>query len=175
MNGGTSIESATGAYGAARLAEWQTTSLGTVAPTGKYIAQGKKITNGTPVYAYGQITNLKDLTLADNDVATTVQNFISSGIGNVNEYWMTDRSFAKLREVTLGYSFPAKFFAKHKLIKAATISLVGRNLLYFSKRKDIDLDQFASGYNDSDKSLGNGGTLQSTTARRFGFNVNLSF
>ncbi|MES1219453.1 MAG: SusC/RagA family TonB-linked outer membrane protein [Bacteroidota bacterium] len=175
MNGGTSIESASGAFGTARLAEWQTTALGTVAPTGKYIAPGKKITAGTPVYANGQITNLKDITFADNDVATTVQNFISSGIGNVNEYWMTDRSFAKLREVTIGYSLPAKFLGKNKLIKAATFSLVGRNLLYFSKRKDIDLDQFASGYNDTDRSLGNGGQLQSTTARRFGFNINLSF
>jgi TonB-linked SusC/RagA family outer membrane protein len=175
MNGGTSIESATGAYGTARLAEWQTTSLGTVAPTGKYIAPGKKITGGTPVYANGQIANLKDITFADNDVATTVQNFISSGIGNVTEYWMTDRSFAKLREVTLGYSIAAKYLGKSKLVKAATISLVGRNLLYFSKRKDIDLDQFASGYNASDRSLGNGGLLQSTTARRFGFNINVSF
>lgn len=175
MNGGTSIESASGAFGAARLAEWQTTSLGTVAPTGKYIANGVKIVSGTPVYSGGKITNLKDITFAPNDVATTVQNFVSSGIGNVTEYWMTDRSFVKLREVTLGYSFPAKWFAKNRMIKAASFSLVGRNLLYFSKRKDIDLDQFASGYNDSDRSLGNGGLLQSTTARRFGFNINVSF
>ncbi len=175
MNGGTSIESASGAFGAARLAEWQTTNVGTTAPVGKYIAPGKKITSGTPTYANGQITNLKDLTFADNDVATTVQSFISSGIGNVTENWMTDRSFAKLREVTIGYTVPAKFLGKGKLIKAATFSLVGRNLLYFAKRKDIDLDQFASGYNASDRSLGNGGLLQSTTARRFGFNINVSF
>ena len=175
MNGGTAIESASGAFGTARLAEWQTTSTGTLAPKGQYIAKGKKIVSGTPTYANGQITNLKDLQLADNDVATTVQQFISSGIGNVTEYWMTDRSFAKLREVTLGYSVPEKFLGRNGYIKAITFSLVGRNLLYFSKRKDIDLDQFASGYNDSDRSLGNGGVLQSTTARRFGFNLNVSF
>ncbi|MGC4037629.1 MAG: SusC/RagA family TonB-linked outer membrane protein [Chitinophagaceae bacterium] len=175
MNGGTSIESASGAFGAARLAEWQTTSLGTVAPTAKYVADGVKITSGTPVYANGQITNMKDLQFAPNDVAVTVQNFISSGIGNVNEYWMTDRSFVKLREVTLGYTLPAAIFSKNKIVKGASFSLVGRNLLYWSKRKDIDLDQFASGYNASDRSLGNGGLLQSTTARRFGFNVNVSF
>jgi TonB-linked SusC/RagA family outer membrane protein len=165
MNGGTAIESASGAFGAARLAEWQTTSTGTVAPTPKYIANGVKIVSGTPVYSGGQITNLKDLTFAPNDVATTVQNFISSGIGNV----------AKLREATLTYTLPARFLSKHGFIKAASFSLVGRNLLYWAKRKDIDLDQFASGYNDSDRSLNNGGILQSTTARRFGFNINLSF
>ncbi|MEI9955506.1 MAG: hypothetical protein WDM90_04165 [Ferruginibacter sp.] len=53
--------------------------------------------------------------------------------------------------------------------------MVGRNLLYFAKRKDMDMDQFTSGYNASDRSLGNGGLLQSTTGRRFGFNVNVSF
>jgi hypothetical protein len=175
MNGGTSIESASGAFGDARLAEWQTTNTGTTTPTGKYIANGVKIVKGTPTYSGGQITNMKDITFAANDVATTVQNFISSGIGNVTEYWMTDRSFAKLREVTLGYTLPAKMLSKSKYIKAASFSLVGRNLLYFAKRKDIDLDQFASGYNDSDRSLNNGGVLQSLSGRRFGFNVNLSF
>lgn len=175
MNGGTSIESATGAFGAARLAEWKTTNIGTVAPTGQYIADGVKIVSGTPIYSGGVITNMKDIQFAPNDVATTVQNFVSSGIGNVTEYWMTDRSFVKLREVILGFNLPAKMLGKGKLIKSASVSLVGRNLLYFAKRKDIDLDQFASGYNDTDKSLGNGGQLQSTTARRFGLNINLSF
>jgi len=174
MNGGTALESATGAFGAARLAEWQTTSMGTVAPTGKYVAQGVKIVSGTPIYAGGKITNMKDLTFAPNDVATTVQNFISSGIGNVTEYWMTDRSFAKLREVTVGYTVPSKMLGKG-VFKSLSFSLVGRNLLYFAKRKDIDLDQFAAGYNDSDRTLNNGGVLQSPTGRRFGININASF
>jgi hypothetical protein len=59
--------------------------------------------------------------------------------------------------------------------KAVSFSLVGRNLLYFAARKDIDLDQFAAGYNDSDRSLNNGGLLQSVNGRRFGFNIKLSF
>jgi TonB-linked SusC/RagA family outer membrane protein len=175
MNGGTAIESASGELGAARLAEWQTTSLGTVAPAKTYIAPGKKITSGTPVFSGGQITNMKDLTLADNDVPVNLQTFVVSGLAPINEYWMVDRSFAKLREVTLGYTLPASMLGKNKLIKSASISLVGRNLLYFAKRKDLDLDQFASGYNASDRTLGNGGLLQSMTGRRFGFNVNVSF
>ena len=175
MNGGTAIESASGAFGAARLTEWKSTNVGTVAPTPAYIAPGVVITAGTPIYANGVITNLKDLTFAPNTTATTVQNFISSGIGNVTEYWMTDRSFAKLREVTLGYAVPASVFGRSNLVKAASVTLVGRNLLYFAKRKDIDLDQFASGYNASDRSNGNGGLLQSPTSRRYGININVSF
>ncbi|NLR82944.1 SusC/RagA family TonB-linked outer membrane protein [Chitinophaga eiseniae] len=175
MNGGTALASASGDFGTARLADWQSTVNGTTAPQGHYTAQGSMITSGTPVYENGQITNFKDLKIDPNNVATTVQNFISSGIGGVTEYWMMDRSFAKLREVSLGYSLPARLLNNNHFIKSATFSLVGRNLLYWAKRKDIDLDQFASGYNDSDRSLNNGGVLQSITARRFGFNVNLSF
>lgn len=87
---------------------------------------------------------------------------------------MTSRSFVKLREVNIAYSLPANVLAKFKYIKGATFSLVGRNLLYFADRKDQDLDQFA-GFNDSDRSLQRGAIIQSATARRFGFNINLNF
>ena len=176
MNGGTSIESTQGAIGAARLAEWQTTANGTVAQTAKYVGPGVKIVSGTPTYAGGVITNMSALTFAQNDVAAKVQTIAgASGYGGVDEYWMTNRSFVKLREVNIAYSLPANFLAKLKYIKGATLSLVGRNLLYFADRKDQDLDQFASGYNDSDRSLQKGAILQSATARRFGFNINLNF
>lgn len=175
MNGGTALESASGSFGVARLAEWKTTNNGTVAPTPNYVASGVVITSGTPVYSGGQITNLKDLSFAPNTTASTVQNFISSGLGNVNENWMVSRSFAKLREVTIGYSLPARLFGKNSWVKAASFSLVGRNLLYFAQRKDQDIDQFAAGFSASDRSLQTGGQLQSVTTRRFGFNINVSF
>ena len=176
MNGGTSIESTQGAIGAARLAEWSTTNGGTTAQTPKYIGPGVKITSGTPTFSEGNITNLSALTLATNDVAAKVQTIAgASGYGGIDEYWMTSRSFAKLRELNIAYSFPSKALARSKYIKGVTFSLVGRNLLYFAKRKDQDLDQFASGYNDSDRSLQRGAILQSATARRYGFNINLNF
>ncbi len=175
MNGGTAIESASGDFGVARLAEWQSTNNGTVTATPKYVAQGVTILSGTPIYANGQITNFKDLTFGPNTTASTVQNFISSGIARLDEYWITDRSFAKLREVTLSYSLPAKLLAKNKFIKTASFSIVGRNLLYFASRKDQDVDQFASGFSDANRSLNTGGDLQSVTTRRFGFNINFGF
>jgi len=177
MNGGTSIESVQGAIGAARLAEWNLSNKGmnsSVIP--QYIGPGVKIVTGVPTYAGGVITNLSALTFAPNDVAGKVQTIAgASGYGGVDEYWMTSRSFVKLREVNLAYSLPAKILSKMKYIKGATFSLVGRNLLYFADRKDQDLDQFAAGYNDSDRSLQKGAIIQSATARRFGFNINLNF
>jgi hypothetical protein len=176
MNGGTSLESAQGAIGAARLAEWQSTNNGTTSIVAKYVGPGVKIVSGTPKYAGGAITNLSELTFANNDVAAKVQTIAGgSGYGGVDEYWMTSRSFVKLREVNIAYSLPANMLAKSKFIKGATFSLVGRNLLYFAERMDQDLDQFAAGFNDSDRSIQKGGPLQSATARRFGFNINLNF
>lgn len=90
---------------------------------------------------------------------------------------MISRTYAKLREVTLGYNLPAKWL-RGSFVKKASFALVGRNLLYFAARKDIDLDQYAAGYNASDRTLvGGAGSvdLQSQTARRFGFNINASF
>ncbi|SFS87999.1 TonB-linked outer membrane protein, SusC/RagA family [Mucilaginibacter polytrichastri] len=178
MNGGTDLETATGAYGAARLAEWNSTAEGTKSATPAYIGQGVVITSGTPVYANGQITNLSQLTFAKNNVPVLVQSYVSSGIGgNFDEYYMISRSYAKLREATLGYSLPSKLL-QGTFIKKATFSIVGRNLLYFAARKDIDLDQYASGYNATDRTLvgaNSGADLESPTARRYGFNVHLTF
>jgi hypothetical protein len=172
-NGGTSLASASGAYGAARLAEWESTHEGANAPTPAFVGQGVVITSGTPEYSGGQIVNAKDLTFAPNTTAVTVQSYLSSGIGgNFDEYYFVSRSFAKLREVTLSYNFPLK----NSFFKSATFSLIGRNLLYFAATKDFDIEQYASGFNIADRSVG--GTypdLQSPTARRFGFNINVGF
>jgi len=180
-NGGTSKESASGAYGVARLADWNAfKSTGKVGNNnaGSYVGQGVTLVSGTPHYTNGQIDNMSALTFAPNTTPVTVQSYISSGIaGSFDEYYMISRTYAKLREVTFGYSLPKKML-QGTFISKATFSIVGRNLLYFAARKDIDLDQYASGYNAYDKTLvgGNGSVdLQSQTARRYGFNINLSF
>jgi hypothetical protein len=72
----------------------------------------------------------------------------------------------KLREVVLTYTIPQTVLSK-TFIKQANISFVGRNLLYFAERTDIDIEQYAGG----DGSSG----LQTPTTRRFGFNLNISF
>jgi hypothetical protein len=76
------------------------------------------------------------------------------------------RTFSKLREVTVTYQMPATWFEKNKIIRSASISLVGRNLLYFAESKDIDLDNYLTGGQSS---------LQSPTAKRYGFNLNITF
>jgi len=182
MQGGTDLSTVQGVIGAARLAEWKSTNSGTQAPTaalvGNEYGHGVVIASGTPVYVNGQISNYKDLTFAENTTATLVEGYLNGGLkANFDEYFMINRSFAKLREITLGYSLPDRLL-KGGFIKGLTFSLVGRNLLYFAARKDFDIDQYASGFNSSDRTTGGAaanGALQSTTSRRFGFNVNVTF
>ena len=179
VNGGTAIETASGAYGAARAAEWASTDEGTVAASPEYVGPGVVISSGTPTYGPGGvITNLSQLTFAPNTTKVLVQSYLSSGIGgNFDEYYMISRSYAKLREASLTYSFPTSML-QGMFIKRASFSIVGRNLLYFAARKDIDLDEYASGYDASSRSLtGNDGSidLSSPTARRYGFNLKVTF
>jgi TonB-linked SusC/RagA family outer membrane protein len=179
--GGSDLSTVQGVIGAARLAEWNSTNGGTKAPTpaliGNEYGQGVKIVSGTPRYVNGEIANLDELTFAPNVTPITVQGYLNGTIKTIDESFMFSRSYAKLREVTLGYTFN-KTFLQRAGIRTATLSLVGRNLLYFAKRKDFDIDQYASGYNSADRTASgtaSNSALQSSTFRRFGFNINLSF
>lgn len=78
-----------------------------------------------------------------------------------------EKTFVKLREVTFTYNLPNHFF-KQKFIKKAAISLVGRNLLYWTKDKTYgDLDTYTISTGDTG--------LQHPAQRTYGFNLNLNF
>lgn len=182
MNGGTAIESDQGAIAAGRYGDWEAAkSNGGVIPNtyqGTFIAKGVSITSGNPTYSGGQISNLKALTFGQNQTPIIVQSYLSSALGsNVDEAYTISRTFVKLREVQFGYTLPAKMLRK-SVFRSASVALVGRNLLYFAKRKDFDIDQYASGFNAADQSFtgtSSDVTLSSPTFRRFGFNLNLGF
>lgn len=158
LQGGRHIETTQGAWGAARPGDVN---------GGTYVADGIVLV-GTPQLdpVTGEITNWKDLTTAKNTAKTTVQNYVSR-YASITDLNTISKTFAKLREVTLTYNVPKSLFGG-KVFKAATVSVVGRNLLLFypSKYKDVDPDQF---------SQSSGTDLQTPTTRRYGFNINLTF
>ncbi len=138
-----------------------------------WVGEGVVISNGVaPEYDVdGNITNYDEMEFAPNTTPTYLQDWISRYYAN-EEANLMSRTFAKLREVTLTYTFPAEKF-KGNFIHGASISLVGRNLLYFAEKKNVDVEQFTGttepgsvqGYSD----------LQSPTLRRFGINLNFIF
>ncbi|WP_121247564.1 SusC/RagA family TonB-linked outer membrane protein [Mucilaginibacter phyllosphaerae] len=169
MRGGANIETAEGALGAARYQDWS--NYGKAGYAGSYVGEGVQISNGG-VINYdsntGAVLNYNDLKYSPNTKKAFVQDYVSKYY-NVDEANLMSKTFSKLREVTLGFDFPKQLLAK-SFIQKASISVYGRNLLYFYKDKrfkDVDLDQ----YNYSSGSTG----LQSPTVRSYGLNLNVSF
>ena len=169
MRGGRNIETVEGALGEARSTD--NDHAGDPNYPGVYVGEGVVVSNGTSINYDGQtgaILNYKDLQYANNTQVVQVQDYVSKYY-NISEANLMSKTFAKLREVTIGYSLPAKMLSK-SFISKVTLSLVGRNLLYFYKDKrfkDVDLDQ----YNYEVSGTG----LQSPTTRRYGFNINVVF
>jgi hypothetical protein len=92
------------------------------------------------------------------------------GIQHVTGEYMYDATTVRLREVSFGYSLP-KQMLNGSFIKAARLSLVGRNLAYLYKKAPVDPE--------STFSTGNGYSgievLSLPATRSFGFNLNLTF
>lgn len=131
-----------------------------------YVGEGVVLTSGKIEYASdGKVTNYDQLQFAPNTTASYLQDYISRVYGT-NSAYAISRTYVKLREVVLTYNLPQKFL-RNSFVKQANISFVGRNLLYFAERSDIDIEQYA-GTNGSSG-------LQTPTTRRFGFNLNITF
>lgn len=169
MRGGSNAETAEGALGAARYQDWQ--NFGKTGYNGSYIGEGVVISNGQSINYdsnTGAVLNYGALQYAPNTQVAFVQDYVSKYY-NVDEANLMSKTFTKLREVTLGYTFPKELLAK-TFIQKASVSVYGRNLLYFYKDKrfkDVDLDQ----YNYATAST----SLQSPTVRSYGINLNVSF
>ncbi|AXY77282.1 SusC/RagA family TonB-linked outer membrane protein [Paraflavitalea soli] len=157
--GGRHINTVQGKMGEARLQDYKGVK--------SWVGEGVVISNGTAIEYdnLGNVTNYGKLQYAMNTTPTYLQDYISFYY-NTNEANLIDKTFAKLREVTLTYTVPQNILGK-SFMKQASISLVGRNLLYFSKYKDVDIDQYAGSQGSS--------SLQTPTAKRYGVNINIVF
>lgn len=160
--------------GLARLAEWESVKEnGSVTPS--YISEGVQVVDGSIQFNDdGTIANYDDLTFAPNETPVRVQQYALQTSG-ISEPWYQSRSYLMLREMRITYNFPQEWLAKTKL-EGLSISLVGRNLLYFAEGKEMNMDQY-TGYEKQDfgdRSTDNP-SLQTLTARMFGFNVNVRF
>ncbi|MCW3463908.1 SusC/RagA family TonB-linked outer membrane protein [Chitinophaga nivalis] len=132
---------------------------------------GGKVFAATDYYAYG--FGLHKATLEGRDkkygsANAEPQTYYTKMRENVTSLFVQDASFIKLRQVTLGYTFPSRWF--NNVIQSATLSLVGRNLLILMKKTDnIDPE---SAYSNVAQGLELGGV---PPTRSYGFNLNVKF
>lgn len=159
FRGGRHINSVEGAMGEARLNDFKGIR--------SYVGEGVVVTNGAAIQydVNGNITNYKDLQFGPNTTKTFLQDYISVYY-RTNEANLISKTFGKLREVVFGYALPADLLTG-SFIRQANISCVARNLLYFSKHKDLDIDQYAGSEGSS--------SLQTPTTKRYGINLNVTF
>jgi TonB-linked SusC/RagA family outer membrane protein len=175
VRGGRNSITAEGALGDARYQDWKNFPLNNVPGAvagykGTFVGEGVVISNGVaPTFdASGNVTNYDKLQFAPNTTPVLVQDYVSKYY-NITSTNLASKTFAKLREVTIGYDLPKKWLAK-TFIEKLSVSAVGRNLLYFYGNdmfKDVDMDQ----YNGTSTST----VLQSPTVRSYGFNINVTF
>ena len=169
MRGGRNALTAEGALGAARYQDWQ--NYGVQGYAGSYVGEGVVINNGASINydsKTGAILNPEALQYSPNTQVAFVQDYVSKYY-NVQESNLMSKTFGKLRQVIISYDLPGSLLAG-TFIQKVSVSLIGRNLLYFygDKRfRDVDLDQ----YNGAISVTG----LQSPTVRSYGLNLKATF
>ncbi|WP_128547233.1 SusC/RagA family TonB-linked outer membrane protein [Larkinella soli] len=101
-----------------------------------------------------------------NTTRVDAQNLYANWLFALNEYWIYDKSYVKLREISLGYTLPRNVLGRW--VKSANISFIARNpLLIFSKiGGGIDISE-------SETLWYEGGQLP--PVRSFGVNLRLGF
>lgn len=169
MRGGRNALTAEGALGDARYQDWQ--NYGKPNYAGSYMGEGVVISNKASINydsQTGAILNPEALQFAPNTTPVLVQDYVSKYY-NVQESNLMSKTFGKLRQVIISYDLPGSLLAG-TFIQKVSVSLIGRNLLYFygDKRfRDVDLDQ----YNGAISVTG----LQSPTVRSYGLNLKATF
>ena len=118
------------------------------------------------------MTGIDEATGQANTVHVTSYDYFKAiASENIAEEFVYDASFIKLRELSLGYTFPKSLLSKTGFIKELSLSLVARNLWTIMKHTpNIDPESCVNNTNAQGLEL-NG----YPTTRNIGFNVNVKF
>ncbi|MDR0977327.1 MAG: TonB-dependent receptor [Prevotellaceae bacterium] len=110
----------------------------------------------------------------DGQKFTDVNEFYTA-VGNrgdgATSFYRYDRTNVRLREVSLGYSFPRKLMEKTGVFQAIDLSLVARNLCFLYKDAPFDPDAIMS-VGNSNQGVD---VFGMPTTRNIGFNIKFTF
>lgn len=135
---------------------------------------GNKVLSATEFYSHFRGLHQNTLVgreggVTTNETTATAENYYRGLVQNVTRTSVVDGDFIKLRQLTLGYTFPSSMFTNVPVLKGLTASIVARNLaILMRKAENIDPEAtFGSNINY----LGIEGTSLPST-RSIGFNLN---
>ncbi len=128
-----------------------------------FVGPGVKVVSGEAEYdAFGRLVS-DTRKFEKNDIPVNYITWLFASYTNgIDDAVLYKRTFVKLREVVLTYSIGPKLLMKTPF-KGANISVVGRNVLLFTKVPYMDPD----GYNYY--------SLAEPSYRNIGVNLNLKF
>ncbi len=135
---------------------------------------GNKVLSATEFYSI--FRGLHQITLegreggvTNDGVTSTAEAYYRALAQNVTSTSVVDGDFIKLRQLTLGYALPSKWFGNTPVLKGLEVSLVARNLAILMRKAD-NIDPEASFGSNINYTGIEGANLPST--RSFGFNLN---
>ena len=109
--------------------------------------------------------------LVDGEKYDPKRYYQTVGGNNLTAYYLYDATMIKLQELSLGYSLPKQWLEKTGFIKNASLSLIGRNLLYIYRAAPFDTE-LAGG---TGTYSGGGDNFMPPAQRSLGFSVKLGF
>ena len=130
---------------------------------------GRDASNPTGTYVF---PGIDEATGQANTTAVKAQDYYQAICNaNIGEEFVYSADFVKLRELSLGYTFPKSVLKNVSWIKGLSINLVGRNLWTIIKHTP-NIDPESSINNTNGQGLELNGY---PTTRNIGFNVNVKF
>ena len=90
--------------------------------------------------------------ILEGEKITNVKGFYKSIVGGragVTEYYMYDATNFRLRELTLGYTFPKRWMEATKFFRDVQLAFTARNLFFIYKEAPFDPDLILSTGNDN--------------------------
>lgn len=133
---------------------------------GTFIGNGVVVTGGSVQYD-GNGNIISDTRkYAPNTTPVIWQSYATRYYGNAIAN-LHNKNFLKLKEIILTYNIPERLLSRQHLLNRASVSFIGRNMLYWASKgvQDIDVEQWISSSTD----------LETPSVRSFGVNVDLVF
>ena len=104
---------------------------------------------------------------------TTIYNFWDAGGEEMDAAFLVDKTYLKLRSVTLTWDMPSRWF-KNIFLTGVSLSLFGNNLWLWTPKSNTFIDPETTSFgNDLEGQFGEYST--NPTSRKLGFNVNIKF
>jgi hypothetical protein len=118
--------------------------------------------------ASGKYVTNTNITTADGNAF-----FWSSIYRRVGSNYVNNAAFWKIREISISYSLPESLISKTKIVKEASITISGRNLLRWVPKTNVWSDPEFSV--DTGNGIGRTSVLETPPTRIFGATLNVTF